>query len=106
MLLCSTLFLLPVVWSRHAFYLFNFPFQAQDWVVILEICLSSAGYLIFFKLLKIAGSVYYSFVGAIVALTGLFWGWLVFSEELSWLSGSAIVLIILAVVLVSRRERR
>ena len=90
----------------HSFYPIRLPFQTRDWVILLEIALSSLGYVLFFQLLKIAGAVFYSLVGGMVAITGLFWGWLLFNERLSALSSSAVVSIIIGIWLVALQKRR
>lgn len=104
-LIFSSLLLAPIVLSTQHFYAFHLPLTLPDWVILLEILLSSLGYVLFFKLLKIAGPVYYSFVDAIVAITGLFWGYIIFHERLNVWTGTAILLIIFSLILVSKRQR-
>jgi drug/metabolite transporter (DMT)-like permease len=101
MLLFSSLLLLPVVVMTHHFYLFNFPLQKVDRIIFLEIILSSTGYFLFFLLLKKAGPVYYSLVGGVVMLTGLFWGWLIFNETFTVLTTVSVVFILSGVYLVT-----
>lgn len=104
MLIASTLFLTPVIIASHHFYPIWPPFQWRDAVVVLEMILSSIGYVVFFQLLKIAGAVYYSLVGGIVALTGLFWGWLFFNEQLTLMAIISVSLIIIGIVTVTLRD--
>jgi drug/metabolite transporter (DMT)-like permease len=104
-LIFSSLLLSPLVLGTHNFYVLNFPLNKPDTVILLEILLSSLGYVLFFKLLKIAGPVYYSFVDTIVAVTGLFWGYLIFSEQLNFWTGSAVGLILFSLILVSKRRK-
>lgn len=101
MMICSALLLFPLVHVTKSFYPLWPPFAPRDWVILLEILLSSLGYVIFFQLLKIAGPVYYSLVGGVVALTGLFWGWAIFGEKLNGWSTVAVILVLLAIGLVS-----
>ncbi len=101
MLCASSLLLTPLIIATGHFYPLWPPLKTQGWLILLEILLSSIGYLLFFQLLKIAGAVYYSLVGGIVALTGLAWGWLLFNEKLNTLSGAAIALIIAGIFLVT-----
>lgn len=101
-MLCAATFLLaPVTLLTQNFYLFNSTFHRQDWLILLEILLSSAGYLLFFQLLKKAGPVYYSLVGGIVMLTGLFWGYLIFDEILNLWTSLAALLIVFGVFIVT-----
>jgi drug/metabolite transporter (DMT)-like permease len=79
MLMSSSLLLLPFSVHFHAFY---WPhFNLVSGLILLEIILSSLGYVIFFKLLALAGPVFYSLVGGVVSITGLTWGILVFNEH-------------------------
>lgn len=101
MLCASTLILIPVITWTKSFYLFNFPFQTADWIIILEIVLSSAGYFLLFQLIKIAGPVYYSLVSAVVCLTGLFWGKIIFHEPISTLMICAVACVLIAIFMVT-----
>ena len=100
MLVASVLVLIPLLIDTHNFYPLN-SLSLPNLAIILEIILSSIGYVILFQLLKIAGAVYYSLVGGMVALTGLFWGWLLLGETISWWTVVAVILIIVAVVTVT-----
>jgi len=105
MLALSSTLLLPLVIGTHSFYLFHFPLTMPDGVVILEILLSSLGYLLFFRLIRTAGPVYYSLVDTIVVLTGLCWGYLIFDERLNQWTSLAVYLILVALLLVTRQQR-
>ena len=74
--------------------------------IILEILLSSLGYVVFFRLIQLSGSVYYSLVAGVVAMTGLFWGWLLFQEQFSLVQWLAVGLILISIALVTQRFRR
>jgi drug/metabolite transporter (DMT)-like permease len=104
-LVFSSIFLTPLVLGTHSFYSFHMPLTMPDWVILLEILLSSIGYVLFFKLLQISGPVYYSFVDTIVAITGLFWGHLIFGEQLNFWTSIAVVLILLSLILVNKRQK-
>ena len=54
----------------------------------------------FFRLLKVAGAVYYSLVGGVVAVMGVSWGWLWLDERFTLMSMAGIILIIASVLLV------
>jgi drug/metabolite transporter (DMT)-like permease len=106
MLIFSSLMLIPLVLITHSFYLFHLPLTAPDGVIILEILLSSLGYVLFFQLIKIAGPVYYSLVDTIVVLTGLFWGRVIFNEHLNQWTLTAVLFIVMALLLVTRYQRK
>ncbi len=106
MLIFSSVMLIPLVVATNSFYMFHFPLTAPDGVIILEILLSSLGYVLFFQLIKIAGPVYYSLVDTIVVLTGLFWGRVIFNEQLNQWTFAAVLLIVMALLLVTRYQRQ
>lgn len=106
MLVAASLMLIPLVMQQHAFYPLTAPFTPAKQVVILEILLSSAGYFIFFKLIRLAGPVFYSLTGGVVALTGLFWGFIIFSEVPNALQRTAMLCVIGAIFLLSWRQSR
>jgi drug/metabolite transporter (DMT)-like permease len=105
-LIAATLVLTPFVLLTKQFYGFHFPLQMPDYVILLEILLSSIGYVLFFQLVKIAGPVFYSLVDTIVALTGLFWGYVIFHETLNAWTTSAVIFILSALVLVTSVKYR
>lgn len=100
-LIAASLLLAPVVFTMKHFYMIHFPIKMPDFVILLEIVLSSIGYILFFKLIKVAGPVYYSLVDTIVSLTGLFWGYILFGEKLNFFTGFAVLFILLALILVT-----
>lgn len=105
-LIAATLILTPFVLLTHQFYFFNFPFQMPDYVILLEIALSSLGYVLFFQLIKMAGPVFYSLVDTVVALTGLFWGYVIFHETLNAWTTPAVICILFALILVTKEKYR
>ena len=104
-LIAASMVLLPFVLVLHHFYTPHFPLTLPDFVILLEIVLSSIGYILFFQLIKIAGPVYYSLVDTIVSLTGLVWGYLIFGEKLNTWTAPAVVLIFFALLLVTSQQR-
>lgn len=106
MLSVATLLLVPLVITTGGLYLPHWPLNVTDGLIALEALLSSLGYIIFFELLRIAGPVYYSLVDTTVALTGLFWGYLLFDETFSLETGYGIFLILSGVLLVTRYQQR
>jgi drug/metabolite transporter (DMT)-like permease len=106
MLIAASLLLTPLVLQQHAFYPLTAPFTLAKQVVILEIALSSIGYLLFFQLIRLAGPVFYSLTGGMVALTGLFWGFIVFDEKPKSMQSLAIIFVIGALFLLSWRQSK
>tara|TARA_R110000868_G_scaffold298752_1_gene558934 strand:+ start:2313 stop:3209 length:897 start_codon:yes stop_codon:yes gene_type:complete len=106
MLIFSSMMLIPLVLLTNSFYMFHLPLSTPDWIIILEILLSSLGYVLFFQLIKIAGPVYYSLVDTIVVMTGLFWGRMIFNEHLNAWTYAAVFLIVMALLQVTRYQRK
>lgn len=106
MLVFSSIMLMPMVVMSDSFYMFHLPLTMPDGVVLLEIILSSIGYILFFQLIKVAGPVYYSLVDTIVVITGLFWGRVIFDERLNQWTFAAVFLIVIALLLVTRHQRK
>ena len=106
MLISATVLICPLVWQQQAFYPLTFPFNRTQQVVLLEIILSTMGYLIFFRLIRLAGPVFYSLTGTVVALTGLFWGFALFHERLDQHEFIGILLIFTAILLLTWRQSK
>lgn len=104
MLLSASLFLIPVVFAQKAFYALTWPMNLSQKVVVLEIFLSSLGYLIFFRLIRLAGPVYYSLTGGVVTITGIFWGAVLFGERPDWRELLGTLMILIAIGLLSWRQ--
>lgn len=100
MLIAATCMITPVTFAMHQFHPIS-EINLPNFFILLEIILSSIGYILFFELLKVAGPVYYSLVGCIVSLSGLFWGYSIFHEQPKKLEWIAIVFIVVAIFLVS-----
>jgi len=101
MLGTAFILLLPIVLLTHSFYSLLPPWHLPVAVIVVEMALSATGYIVLFKLINGAGPVYFSLVSGVVALVGVFFGWLLFDENLSLMQGLAVLLVIIGVVLVS-----
>jgi drug/metabolite transporter (DMT)-like permease len=106
MLLAASLLLIPLVISQHAFFSLAGSMTLVKQVIFLEIVLSSVGYILFFMLVQMAGPVFYSLTGGVVALTGLFWGYIIFNETPNLRQTFASLLVISAIFLLSWRQSR
>lgn len=104
MLLTASIILIPLVIQQNAFYPLGGEFTLVKQVIVLEIILSTIGYLLFFFLIRLAGPVFYSLTGGVVAITGLFWGYLIFNEIPTRTQGLAIGLVLLAIFLLTWRQ--
>lgn len=105
MLLAAALLTAPMTFYKHEFHSL-LALNTPNLIILLEIGLSSLGYILFFELLRVAGPVYYSLVGCIVALAGLFWGYFIFHEVPNWFEFGSILFILLAIFLVSQVRKK
>lgn len=105
MMSTATIILAPLVFATHNFYAIHLPLTLPMFIILLEIVLSSLGYVLFFWLLKIAGPVYYSLVDGVVAATGIIWGIIIFHEHFNVTRGFAFLLIFSAIMLMTLRQR-
>lgn len=106
MLMAATLILTPCVIATHTFYTPHWPMTLPDKIILLEIALSSLGYVLFFFLLRIAGPVYYSLVDGVVALTGLIWGRMIFDETFHFWTIISTILILSGIMIVTVRQNK
>ena len=106
MLLVSSILITLIIINTENFYFIHIPFEIQDWVLIVGIIFSGLGYVILFKLIKVAGAVYYGLVNGVVCITGLFWGWVFFEENLDISIFFAAFLIIIGIFLVTFKKNK
>jgi drug/metabolite transporter (DMT)-like permease len=77
---------------------------AKGWVVAILVAqgvATAAAYLLYFRLLVLAGGVFASQIAYVVTLAGLGWGFLLFAEVPGWLTVPAAALIFGGVALVT-----
>jgi drug/metabolite transporter (DMT)-like permease len=78
--LVAFLFLLPITLaSGNLVLLWEDPGLVQALIVVHGF-IAAAAYSMFFKIVELAGPVFYSFSTYIIAVNGIFWGWIVFAE--------------------------
>lgn len=104
MLIAATCIITPIIFFTNNFHPILFPLSTPDLFILIEIILSSIGYVLFFELLRVAGPVFYSLVGCIVALAGLFWGYIIFHEHIKLIEWLSVLFIISAIFLVSKKK--
>ena len=104
MLIASCLFTVPLTFFTNHFVSISNIHFLPNLFIILEIILSSLGYVLFFELLRVAGPIYYSLVGCIVALSSLFWGYFLFHEKPTMLASIGILFVLIAVFTISYKK--
>jgi drug/metabolite transporter (DMT)-like permease len=75
-------------------------------VGLLQICVTAAAFLLYFRSLAAHGGVVTSQTGYIVTLTGIAWGWVLFGERPGWLTIPAAALVFAGLALVTLPGRK
>lgn len=98
------LLLLPVaVWTDAFFPIWKNPGFVEA-LIVLHGVIAAVAYSLFFKIVELAGPVFYSFSTYIIAITGIGWGWVVFGESHHQLFWLAVVLIFAGLTIVNLRR--
>lgn len=97
MLLIASICIFPLTMFKHGFYYFHL-YDFNTWLIILEIILSSLGYVLLFIIVKKVGAVYYTLVNAIAALMGILYSRFLFGHHFSGYVYIASGLIIVSIV--------
>ncbi len=96
MLMVSTLCISPLAVINHGYYELQLG-DMKSLLIILEIILSTCGYVLLFIILKMVGAVYYSLVNAVAALSGIAYGYLLFGQRFTLTTYLAICVILIAI---------
>ena len=97
MLMVATLCVSPLAVINKGYYELHFG-DLPSYLIILEIILSTLGYILLFIILRRVGAVYYSLVNAVAAASGVFYGYFIFAERFSILTYSALGIILLTIL--------
>ena len=105
--LVTVLFLLPITVASGNFVpLWEDPGLVEA-LIVCHGFIAAAAYSMFFKIVELEGPVFYSFSTYIIAITGILWGWVIFSESHPahfWLA-VALIFSGLAITNYRRREK-
>ena len=104
MLMVSTLCVSSLAVINRGYYELSWG-DINSGLIILEIILSTCGYVLLFFIMKMVGSVYYSLVNAIAAITGVVYGYFLFGQHFTWLTVVAISIILLAILGLTYTQR-
>ena len=75
-----------------------------EFLIVLHGLIAAMAYTMFFKIVQLAGPVFYSFSAYIIAICGLGWGWFIFGESHGQLFWVAVLLIFSGLALVNYRH--
>lgn len=104
MLMVSTLCVSILAVINRGYYELSFG-DTNSLLIILEILLSTVGYVLLFFIMRLVGSVYYSLVNAVAAITGVIYGYFIFGQRFSGLTITAITVILLAILVLTYTQR-
>jgi drug/metabolite transporter (DMT)-like permease len=107
MLIVATLCNIPIVYLSHGFYSLHLN-DFNSYLIILEILLSGCGYVLLFAIIRMVGSVYYTLVNIITALTGMIYGYFIFNQRYPDNIYIAIIIVLIAMsgLIITQRNTR
>lgn len=103
-LLGASVWLLAACLSLQTLYLPAFSAESADWTLPAAMLFAGLSFLPYFELQRVAGPVYLSQIGYVIAATGLAVGALIFNEHYSLIVWLAVAVITVGIVLVNRRK--
>jgi drug/metabolite transporter (DMT)-like permease len=96
MLFFASSLIIPISLLNGGFY--PLGMNLNSGLILLEILLSTFGYILLFIIIHRAGAVLFVMVNGIAAISGLIYGKLIFSQQISYWTFFASMLIILAIM--------
>ncbi len=97
-------FLLPVSLATGQFHPFWNGFGLPEAMMLFHGILAGIAYSLFFRIVELAGAVFYSMSHYVIALTGVAWGWIAFGEIHGVGFWFAVLLILSGLSLVNLRQ--
>lgn len=104
MLMFATLVNSPLAVINGGYYALHIH-DLPSWLIIVEIILSTFGYVLLFVLIKRVGAVYYTLVNAVAVIAGVFYGVVIFAQHFNWLMLLGVVIIITAILLLTKLQK-
>ncbi len=96
MLLFASIITIPVTLIDKNFYPLSFNYNSL--LIILEIILSTIGYILLFIIIPRFGPVFFMLVNGISAITGIVYGKFIFHQSMTNITYLAVTLIILSII--------
>lgn len=104
MLLAAAAALAPVMVAFDWIYVPLPPRSTADWALIVQTFISALAYILLYRIIALAGPVFFGQVGFVVTAAGLFWGWLFFDDRHGPWIWLAVALVVAGVALVNWRR--
>jgi drug/metabolite transporter (DMT)-like permease len=89
--------------TGQTYWFANFP-SATDGFLLAAIVINSIFVSLYLEIVRLAGPVFFAQFNYLAVLTGIGWGWLIFSDPVSPLVWIAFALMALGVVLITKRS--
>lgn len=105
MLMFATLFISPLAVINNGYY----SLKANDIssaLIVGEILLSTAGYILLFIIIRSVGSVYYTLVNAIAVIAGVFYGAVLFHQNFHIISLFGVLVILVSIMLLTYLQKK
>ena len=103
--LVAVLFLLPATLFAGDFFLLWRDAGLVELLIVCHGLIAAVAYSLFFRIVQLAGPVFYSFSTYVIAITGIGWGWLVFAESHPRHFWLAVAMIFSGLALIQYRQR-
>lgn len=101
--LASACFVLPIALATGQFHVPGSATLRAELALLVHAGTGVVTQFLMYEILRLAGAVFMSQVAYIVTIAGIFWGWLLFGEQLSAWIWLAAAVILAGVLLVTRR---
>lgn len=105
MLMVSTLCVSILAVINRGYYELSFA-DTNSLLIVVEIVLSTIGYVLLFFIMRMVGAVYYSLVNAVAAITGVVYGYFLFGQHFSLMTIVAIIIILIAILILTYTQRQ
>lgn len=105
MLMVSTLCVSILAVINRGYYELSFG-DTNSLLIVVEIVLSTIGYVLLFFIMRLVGAVYYSLVNAVAAITGVVYGYFLFGQHFSLMTIIAIIIILIAILILTYTQRQ
>ncbi len=105
MLMVSTLCVSILAVINRGYYELSFG-DTNSLLIVVEIVLSTIGYVLLFFIMRLVGAVYYSLVNAVAAITGVVYGYFLFGQHFSLMTITAIIIILIAILILTYTQRQ
>ncbi len=102
----SAAFLTPLALASGQFYPIWADISTEALLIVFHGTVAAIAFTLFFKIVELAGAVFYSYSSYVIAATGIGWGMLIFDERHGPVFGVAVLLIFAGLAVINARTAR